>query len=278
MAETSAPPARPRTPPTPTTTEPRAEETAGPDASVPLPRDVPGRRSFDDPAAPLPDLGPAAGYASPSDACPADMALVHGLRCSVPVQECLRWVDDPGKPERSCGEFRTPIPCRGARHPLRYCIDRREFTPPGASMPLVHVSWGEASLVCGKLGKRLCTETEWEFACEGPDASPYPYGATRDGARCNHDLDELFTPRGKLVDRRVPADARPECESPFGVLNLVGNVDEWTTRPENAPPHRSILRGGWWLKGRNRCRAATESHKEIYAGPQTGVRCCKAAR
>ena len=110
-------------------------------------------------------------------------------------------------------------------------------------------------------------------------ASPYPYGNVRDGARCNHDVvGDLFSMRGKLVDRRVPAASLPSCESPFGVRNLVGNVDEWTTRAGNESPWRSILRGGWWLTGRNRCRAATESHNEIYAGPQTGFRCCKEAR
>ncbi|MEZ4223157.1 MAG: SUMF1/EgtB/PvdO family nonheme iron enzyme [Polyangiaceae bacterium] len=240
--------------------------------------DPPGFRSFDDPAARLPPRPKRPAYTANDDACPEGMVLVEGLRCTVPVQECLEWVDEPGKPNRACGRFREPSRCAGARHPMRFCIDRTEYTPEGWALPLVHVSWNEASLVCSQMGKRLCSEGEWEFACEGPDATPYPYGYVRDGARCNHDRDELFTPRGKLIDRRRGALDTPDCKSPFGVLNLVGNVDEWTTRPENEAPHRSILRGGWWLKGRNRCRASTSSHSEIYAGPQTGFRCCQAAR
>jgi len=43
-------------------------------------------------------------------------------------------------------------------------------------------------------------------------------------------------------------------------------------------PRRAILRGGWWLIGRNRCRAATDNHSELYAGVQTGFRCCRAPR
>jgi formylglycine-generating enzyme required for sulfatase activity len=129
------------------------------------------------------------------------------------------------------------------------------------------------------MDKRICYEDEWEFACEGPEALPYPYGTVRDGAACNHDVaGELFSMRGKLIDRRAPSSELTRCKSPFGVMNLVGNVDEWTQRAGNEAPWRSILRGGWWLKGRNRCRAATESHNEIYAGPQTGFRCCKEAR
>lgn len=242
------------------------------------PRDPAGLRSFENPAAPLPPPPRPPRYEPPDAPCPGGMALAEGLRCSVPIQECLRWVDPPGKPQRACGEF-APVRCTGARRQMRYCIDRHEYTPQGYDLPLVHVSWNEASRICRAMDKRLCLEDEWEFACEGPDALPYPYGLARDGAACNHDVPgDLFTTRGRLIDRRVGAMTLPRCASPFGVMNLVGNVDEWTTRAGNQAPWRSILRGGWWLTGRNRCRAATESHNEIYAGPQTGFRCCKDAR
>lgn len=237
--------------------------------------DPAGFRSFEHPGAKLPPLGPRATYASADAACPSDMALVEGERCSVPIQSCKYWVDDPGMPNRSCGEF-EPSVCKGAKTEMRYCIDRYEYTPPSYTHPIVNVSWGEAQMMCGKLGKRLCYEPEWEFACEGPEALPYPYGYKRDGAACNHDRADLFTQRGKLNDQRVPGDSLPECESPFGVFNIVGNVDEWTSRGGGG--RRSVLRGGWWLKGRNRCRAATGSHGENYAGAQTGFRCCMAAR
>jgi sulfatase modifying factor 1 len=239
--------------------------------------DPAGYRSFTSPAAALPPRPAAPAYAADA-ACPVDMEKVEGARCLNPIQECKRWLVVPGQqPERSCAEF-APTRCTGGHQNLRYCIDRYEYTPKGWELPLVHVSWSEAQTICRAEEKRLCREEEWEFACEGPEAFPYPYGYVRDGAACNHDLDELFDPRGKLRDQRVAGDSRPRCKSPFGVFNLVGNVDEWTTRSGNEPPWRSILRGGWWLTGRNRCRAATESHNEIYAGPQTSFRCCKEAR
>jgi formylglycine-generating enzyme len=246
---------------------------------VPASRDPHGFRSFENAFSKLPPAPPPPAYEPPTAACPIDMALVDGVRCSVPVQVCKRWLDAPDKPQRSCAQFAEPTRCDGRKHDMRYCIDRYEFTPPGYSLPIVHVAYTEAQLLCGAMGKRLCTEQEWEFACEGPEAVPYPYGFVRDGAVCNHDAkDALFTPFGKLVDQRAASESLAKCRSPFGVFNLVGNVDEWTTRTENEPPRRSILRGGWWLQGRNRCRAATDSHSETYAGPQTGFRCCKPAR
>ncbi len=238
----------------------------------------PSARSFDNPWGALPTAPPPAAY-DPADAkCPSDMVLVEGVRCGLAQQECLRWVDPPGGlPQRACGEFSQPTVCRGVRQTMRFCIDRTEFTAPGERLPLVHVSFSEAELLCRKQQKRMCDEREWEFACEGPEALPFPYGYLRDGPRCNHDLDNLFV-AGKLVDQRVAADARLECRSPFGVLNLVGNVDEWCQRAGSQFPWRAVLKGGWWLTGRNRCRAVTDSHNETYAGPQTGFRCCRESR
>ncbi|MCC6215236.1 MAG: SUMF1/EgtB/PvdO family nonheme iron enzyme [Polyangiaceae bacterium] len=241
-------------------------------------RDPEGYRSFADPGAPLPLPGPPPPYEPAGAACPVDMVLAEGARCAEPRQACLAWADEPGKPNRSCAAFAEPTDCGPARAPMRYCIDRHEFTAPGAALPLVHVSWTDAQQLCERVEKRLCLEEEWVFACEGPGALPYPYGYTRDGARCNHDRDAPFTSRGKLVDQRVPAASLEACASPFGAVAMVGNVDEWTTRSGRASPWRSVLRGGWWLKGRNRCRAATDAHDERYAGPQAGFRCCKAAR
>jgi formylglycine-generating enzyme required for sulfatase activity len=55
---------------------------------------------------------------------------------------------------------------------------------------------------------------------------------------------------------------------------MIGNVDEWVEREGVSAPHRSALRGGWWLPGRNRCRAATVHHPESYSAKQVGFRCC----
>jgi len=242
------------------------------------PRDPAGFRAFDDPGAKLPAMPSPPAYESEAAACPVDMALVEGPRCNAPEQKCSRWLVVPGQqPERSCAEF-APSVCKGGTRAMRFCIDRYEYTPAGWSLPIVNVSWSEAQNICRAMDKRLCLEDEWEFACEGTEGAPYPYGTVRDGAACNHDRPDLFDARGKLIDQRVSADSLPQCKSPFGVFNMVGNVDEWTTRVNKEPPWRSILRGGWWLTGRNRCRAATESHNEIYAGRQTGFRCCRPAR
>lgn len=208
------------------------------------------------------------------------MVLVEGDQCLDVEQVCLRWLDPPPYQNLRCAEYKKPVRCRGARTRARFCIDRDEYPEKhvgSETLPRVNTSWLEARSLCEARGARLCKEREWEFACEGEEMSPYPYGFKRDSSACNTDRTDLGGPNQKLNDHRAPAAAFPGCVSPFGVRNMVGNVDEWVERENVAPPSRSALRGGWWLPGRNRCRAATLGHAESYAAKQVGFRCCKDA-
>jgi formylglycine-generating enzyme required for sulfatase activity len=222
------------------------------------------------------------------------MLLVEGQHCANAVQECLEWNDPPHYHHYRCARYQKPATCISARKPLRYCIDRDEYAEPGKpgqrdqrsqrnesndAMPLVNKSWIEAKALCRARGARLCKNSEWEFACEGPEMNPYPYGFERDASLCNIDRSEdLGEPGPKRVDHRAPVSAYPGCLSFFGVHNMVGNVDEWVERDDPSAPNRAALRGGWWAPGRNRCRAATTTHAETYSGKQVGFRCCRNAR
>jgi hypothetical protein len=211
-----------------------------------------------------------------SQECPDGMVLAHGQRCDLFEQVCVRWEDPEGRPSRRvCGAFRAPSQCVGQRRAMRFCIDRDEHVELGSGLPMVGVSWETAAATCAGEGKRLCTGAEWEFACEGEEGLPYPYGHERSRSLCNQDRVVRDGEKGVRGDVREPA--HPSCVSPFGVRDMVGNVDEWVSRPHEASPNRSELRGGWWMTGRNRCRAATTSHDERYAGRQTGFRCCRNA-
>ena len=215
-----------------------------------------------------------------SAACPRDMVLVAGEYCTQVLQPCVRWLDDETLPFARCSEFKNPSRCIGTRVKQRYCIDRYEYTAPGEELPLNYQSFQKSSALCAGLGKRLCTETEWTFACEGEEMRPYPYGFAR-APKCNQDRTDLYEPnphRQILADRRERADARPECVSPFGVYNLAGNMDESVLREgrEHVTPHRNALKGGWWMAARNRCRPATTAHDDYYKDIQVGTRCCSA--
>jgi formylglycine-generating enzyme required for sulfatase activity len=206
------------------------------------------------------------------------MVLVHGDHCTEVRQDCLRWLDADVKPppNKRCAQF-APSVCTGKIKHLRFCIDKLELAKTEKDLPTSDVSWTLGKQMCESAGKRLCLESEWTFACEGEEMRPYPTGYVRDSGLCNFDREDLVDGK-KMRDYREPADANPQCESPFGVRNMVGNVDEWTFIDGSLNMGwRAALKGGWWLAGRNRCRPATTGHDEVYHDLQTGLRCCKDA-
>ncbi|HVJ93394.1 MAG TPA: SUMF1/EgtB/PvdO family nonheme iron enzyme, partial [Labilithrix sp.] len=181
------------------------------------------------------------------------MILIEGDACPDAEQVCMKWLDPPPYQNLRCGEYAKPAKCKGRRVHRRYCIDREEYSEartsgdPKDAVPVVNKNWNEAQALCALRSARLCNETEWEFACEGPEMNPYPYGYKRDSTICNFDKTDLGGPMEKLKDLRAPQSAFPDCVSPFGVHNMVGNVDEWVEREGRSAPNRSALRGGWWL-------------------------------
>ncbi len=264
-----------------------AHPEAGPGAEGP-PR--PRLAAAPEPVAPTPAPEPAPHLAiaslakdptSPSDpvasvhpTCAEGMVLVEGEYCTEVHQECLEWEDPPSNHLARCAKF-GPSQCVGERVHKRFCIDRDEYVPPGETLPAGDVSWTQAKETCERQSKRLCMETEWEFACEGEQMLPYPTGYERDAKVCNYDKADLIdASTGKLRDQREPEDALPQCVSSFGVRNMSGNVDEWVWRDRTWGEWRSALKGGWWMPARDRCRPATTAHDEHFHELQTGVRCC----
>jgi sulfatase modifying factor 1 len=233
-----------------------------------------------DASAPDASAGASTGAEAAGGGCPGEMVLVEGEYCPVVEHVCLRWLDPPGPyHDYRCGEYKRPAACTAPREKRRFCIDREEYVAPGETLPLANTSWTSAGEICTTRGARLCLESEWQFACEGPDMHPYPYGDgfTRDGKACNIDRSDLGMPGSGLKDLRVPITEFPKCVSPFGVHDMSGNVEEWTTLDKGKAPDRSSMKGAWWLPGKNTCRAATTGHGEIYQGKQVGARCCRDA-
>ena len=221
---------------------------------------------------------PLAAAPASAPACPGDMALVEGEYCTRVEHTCRRWLDDPRLSYARCGDYEPAARCVGERVRKRYCIDRHEYTRPGETKPMNYSSLATTINVCKSLGKRVCLESEWNFACEGEEMRPYPYGWSRE-PKCNQDQADLYDKSAhklSLRDLRATNGAHPECVSPFGVYDMVGNMDESVLRDEARLqyPFRNGLKGGWWMSGRNRCRPATTAHDDHYEDVQVGVRCC----
>jgi len=215
--------------------------------------------------------------ASAHPSCPDGMVLVEGEYCTEVREDCIDWMERPTNTLARCAKF-APSICVGERVKKRYCVDRDEYVSPGQNLPLGDVSWTQARDICEAQSKRLCMETEWEFACEGEAMLPYTTGYDRDSSSCNFDRADLVDRDGKLRDQRKSAAELERCVSPFGARNMSGNVDEWVWRDRTWGEWRSALKGGWWMAARDRCRPATTAHDERFHELQTGVRCCSDAR
>lgn len=220
-----------------------------------------------------PALVTPAALQSPAQTCPTEMLLVRGKYCPSARQTCVKHVDPDGSVLRSlrCAEYAAPSVCTSAEQPaLRYCIDREEHAPHPHAKASNNQTLASAQASCSAQGKRLCSEAEWTFACEGEAMQPYPYGFVRDGARCNTDQTDLVTPAGALRDLRADPEAFPECVSPFGVHNLSGNVEEYVLAADGS----ALRKGAYWQPGAAQCRARQSHTDPSYSGVETGFRCC----
>lgn len=144
--------------------------------------------------------------------------------------------------------------------------------------PVTHISWKAALAYVAWLRDvtgepwRLPTEEEWEKAARGPDGRIYPWGNTWDSRRAN-------------TEESGPGDTTavgsyPDGASPYGALDMAGNINEWCGIPPDSPllrpgawtgsePPKSVgyLAGGGWDENPSHTRAAYRS--QLFMGSQT---------
>ncbi len=169
----------------------------------------------------------------------------------------------------------------------------------GPRHPVAGVTWAEAQAFCEWRGGRLPTEAEWERAARGHDDRRFPWGMRYNPRLANHgqparafDVRALYVGRPDGSDGHrwaAPVGSYPASASPYGLLDMAGNVWEWVLdaydpeayvdgpRVDPRGPARAglrVVRGGSWNRPAFTLRVANRAAlAEGESQPDVGLRC-----
>ncbi len=193
-------------------------------------------------------------------ACPDDMVAVGALLC-VDKYEASVW---------DAATDGTQIDATACAADGSDCTGLYARSAAGV-LPATNITWFQAQQACANVGKRLLTNAEWQLAVAGTD-----------GANCNINGSGVAN-----TDANTNVDPNLSCESRWGVVNMVGNVNEWvadwagvagsfgdTNTTANPPtPAGAVYRGGGQGGGNPFAYNAVE--EPLFAGSAHGFRCAR---
>jgi formylglycine-generating enzyme required for sulfatase activity len=203
------------------------------------------------------------------------------------------WID---KYEVTNSQYAMCVEAGGCTPPFdtnNYTYEKYYGNPDFSNYPVVWVSWFQARAYCEWAGRRLPTEAEWEKASRGTNGQKYPWGNDPvSGERANFcDINctrSIANPRyNDGYPDTAPVGSYPAGASPYGAMDMSGNVWEWVSsliqpypydatdgREDLDAPGERAWRGGpwsngfWWMRSSVRYRSIPD-----YRWYNLGIRC-----
>jgi formylglycine-generating enzyme required for sulfatase activity len=184
------------------------------------------------------------------------------------------------KYEVTVGQYRKFAQATGRNMP-----DQPGWNEGDDNYPVVNITWYDASAYASWGGKRLPTDAEWEKAARGTDKRIYPWGNTPDPSKCNSGGEYSHD----RYDNTAPVGSFPQGASPYGVMDMAGNVWEWCSdwynyyqkSPSRNPTGPSsgsyrVIRGGSFALDYGYCRTTSRDlYFPEHESPINGFRCVR---
>ncbi len=150
----------------------------------------------------------------PAPECPDDMRLVTGTHYDVMQHYCVN--PDEDKKDTHCYSYWPGLSAEeGPVKEINVCMDMYEAPNKRGQKPYVMKSYKMAKSWCEKRSRRMCSEEEWETACEGPDKRPLAYGWSVDKKLCNSDK------QWQAFDAKKLNDPDDDVVKAFGDVKVV---------------------------------------------------------
>ena len=262
-----------------------AEQPASPDAD--------GVQSAHGSAVGLASSAPPAVSAAPSASTPAPPRAPADGMAKIPGGKLKMGRDDGKKSEAPAHEVTVKDFFIDTREvtvaAYRECVAAKKCPEPTDdefcnfhkkdrdNHPINCVDFKSAEAFCAFVGKRLPTEQEWERAARGDDGRKYPWGAEEPN------MDLLCWKRLKEKLGTCEVGSRPKGASPYGVLDMAGNVNEWTSTkycpyatPSCETEEHSGRGGSWDYSNADNVTTTTRAGgKPTHARDLLGLRCAK---
>jgi hypothetical protein len=191
----------------------------------------------------------------------------NGVSCSwidrteVTVSDYTEWLEKDPSPAWDATLCAWKGPSATPAQPSASCpIPADEQNPYDPSLPIRCIDWCDASAFCSYYGERLCWSgnngtqvgtypdlpepDEWGGACSGLEDNLFPYGNTYEVQACRIGTNgDCLSPPNDGCGPLAP-DTYPDCISPVGALDMIGNVREWINPLRLARRH-PLLRRAW---------------------------------
>jgi serine/threonine protein kinase/formylglycine-generating enzyme required for sulfatase activity len=215
----------------------------------------------------------------------------------MPRYERYPWLDERtielpafyiDRTEVTNGQYDAFVRATGRAYPGDWRTDREDWE----SLPVVGVTWFDAQAYAEWAGKRLPTWTEWEKAARGPDGFRFPWG--NDMPAMEDLLARTVVGRERRMTANVwdeywvhvrPVGTAPGDRSPYGLLDTLGNVREWTEslyvtyyngRPLPELSQR-VVKGREWSSAADDYLSLLVPAERSVNSTDTGFRCARSA-